>query len=288
MRKICLLCVLMLTPWVSAQVSPTTKPSTPVPANVTAYKDLIYRTGGDASQSLDLFVPKGVTNPPLVVFIHGGGWHTGSKDRFPAMFLTRHGFAVASINYRLVPNAIFPAQISDCRAAIRFLRKNAEKYGFDGSRIGGWGNSAGGHLVALLGTGADTKELDADNKDTDGSCALQAVVDFFGPTEFLIRPTTGSQIGLFGGKPTDKKALATLASPIQHIHDKVPPFLIMHGDADKTVPIEQSQLLADALKAKGLTVTFETVPDGGHGFPPAVYDEKVRTFFQTHLGKKSK
>ncbi len=291
MRLLICTFVLVLTQWVSAQAgpttAPTTRPTTPVPADVTAHRDIVYVAGGGARQSLDLFIPNGVTKPPLVVFIHGGGWRGGSKERLPAMFLTQHGFAVASINYRLVPNALFPAQISDCRAAIRFLRKNAEKYGFDADRIGGWGTSAGGHLVALLGTGAENKELDGDNKETEGSCALQAVVDFFGPTQFPMRPNDAT-IRLFGGTATEKKELMKLASPITHVHAKVPPFLIMHGDADKTVPIEQSQLLADALKAAGNNVTFVTVPGGGHGFGTAVYQEKVRTFFQTHLGNKAK
>src|SRR5204863_10043821 len=110
--------------------------------------------------SLDLYVPKSERPLPLVIWIHGGGWQAGNKANPPLLGLTQKGFAVASINYRFSQHAVYPAQIQDCKAAVRFLRKNADKYHLDPDHFGAWGASAGGHLVALLGTSGDAKDLE--------------------------------------------------------------------------------------------------------------------------------
>ncbi len=264
-----------------------------VPANVKASRDVVYVKGGGASQSLDVFVPNESKNPPLIVFIHGGGWVGGSKDKNPAMQFTRSRFAVASINYRLSGEAIFPAQIADCRAAIRYLRSHANEYGYDGDKIGVWGTSAGGHLVALLGTGAEVRELDGDNKDTSISCAVQAVADFFGPTDLLAVknfPSSIKHVGpsspeskLLGGPATERKELAALANPITHIGKNIPPFLIMHGDKDPLVPLNQSELLRDALKKAGADFEFNAVAGAGHGFGGPKIDDKLLSFFNKTL-----
>ena len=115
-------------------------------------RELAYVTNGHDRQKLDLYLPKNPTNAPLIVWVHGGAWRSGSKERTPAQIFVEEGYAVASINYRLSQHAVFPAQIEDCKAAIRWLRVHAKEHGYNPDRIAAWGSSAGGHLVALLGT----------------------------------------------------------------------------------------------------------------------------------------
>ena len=138
------------------------RPAAPkLPAGVKVLRDLQYVDGGHERNRLDLYLPeKAEGQLPLVVWIHGGAWQAGSKDGCPAVYLTAKGYAVASINYHLSQHAVFPAQIEDCKAAIRWLRANAAKYHLDADHIGVWGASAGGHLVAMLGTTGNVKELE--------------------------------------------------------------------------------------------------------------------------------
>jgi acetyl esterase/lipase len=137
-----------------------------VPEGVEAARDIEYARPDGTPLLLDLYVPKDARNPlPLVVWIHGGAWRAGSKDRCPAIRVTKRGYVVASVNYRLSQQAIFPAQIEDCKAAIRWLRANAAKYHVDSERIGVWGSSAGGHLVALLGTSGNVEDLEGSALD---------------------------------------------------------------------------------------------------------------------------
>jgi acetyl esterase/lipase len=130
-----------------------------VPLGVKAMRDVAYARIDGKPLLLDLYLPVKAARPmPVIVFIHGGAWRTGSKERCPAIVMTAQGFAVASIDYRLTDEAVFPAQIYDCKGAIRWVRAHAKEYGLDPDRIGVWGNSAGGHLVALLGTSGGAKE----------------------------------------------------------------------------------------------------------------------------------
>src|SRR5215831_1552080 len=150
-------------------------------------RDISYAPDGDSSQRLDLYLPeKGHDKPlPLLVWVHGGGWLGGSKKENPGMRFTASGeYASASVEYRFSNKAIFPAQIQDCQAAIRFLRANAKKYNFDPDHIGVWGASAGGHLVSLLGTGGGSKTFPEIGQNLDQSDRVQAVIDIFGPTDF--------------------------------------------------------------------------------------------------------
>ena len=164
-----------------------TKALVAVAATVTMYaaeyKDLIYASTQQKQLALDLYIPDGAPKRPLVVWIHGGAWRAGSRAKPPALYLTAQGYAVASISYRFSQEAVFPAQIHDCKAAIRWLRANALKYGYDATRIGVWGASAGGHLAALLGTSGGVKGLEGDLGNARESSTVQAVVDFFGPTD---------------------------------------------------------------------------------------------------------
>lgn len=273
-----------------------------VPEGVKAERDLDYAGSGNRQQMLDLYLPEDATGPlPLVVWIHGGGWRSGSKANCPALPLTKRGYAVASLNYRLTDEAHFPAQIEDCRAAIRWLKANAKKYQIDPDRIGVWGASAGGHLVALLGTSADVKGWDGVGGHTDQSASVKAVCDYFGPVDFLHnynpdRATKAdSPVGrLLGGPLKDKQDAARKASPLTYIARDNPPFLIVHGDQDPLVPLKQSELLLAALNKAGVPATLVKVKNGKHGAfgpdcepSPDVIRDTVFGFFDKYLRSPS-
>ena len=157
-------------------------------SDVVCRRNLSYVTHGRPSQTLDLYVPRKAREIPLIVWIHGGAFLFGSKEGFPVepvpLHLLLDGYAVASINYRLSPEALFPAQLEDCKAAIRWLRAQAEEFGLDPNRIGVWGASAGGYLAALLGTAGAIRDFEV-GENLNYSSRVQAVCDFFGPTDFL-------------------------------------------------------------------------------------------------------
>ncbi|WP_206028464.1 alpha/beta hydrolase [Thalassoroseus pseudoceratinae] len=263
--------------------------------NVQIDRDLEYVKNGHERHRLDIYRRKNVDQPqPLVVWIHGGAWLAGSKasGRRMLQFL-KHDYAVASINYRLSHHAIFPAQIEDCKAAIRYLRANAKKFNIDPNRIGVAGASAGGHLVALLGTSGDAKELEGDGGNAEQSSHVQAVVDLFGPTD--LTQMGGShdnpnspEAKLIGGPVQEKKAEAAKANPINYITKDDPPFQILHGDKDRVVPHSQSELLTAALKKAGVPVTFHTLAGAGHGgrqFESPETFQRILEFFDQHLKK---
>jgi acetyl esterase/lipase len=256
------------------------------------HRDLEYTPGGHARNKLDLYLPAKADHPlPIIVWIHGGAWLAGSKEGCPAVPLVTKGYAVASINYRLSQHAVFPAQIEDCKAAIRWLRANAKQYNLDAQHIGVWGASAGGHLVALLGTSGDVKELEGNGGNLDQSSRVQCVVDWFGPTDFTKMggshdDANSPEAKLIGGPVQEKKDVAARANPITYITKDDPPFLIMHGEDDKVVPIGQSELLDEALRKAGVESTFIRIPENGHGGPGFVNPEnrkKIEEFLGKHL-----
>ncbi|WP_414660978.1 alpha/beta hydrolase fold domain-containing protein [Horticoccus sp. 23ND18S-11] len=268
----------------------------PLPPGVRVLRDVPYVKNGHERQQLDLYLPAGGKNLPLVVWIHGGGWQNGSKDRTPAQSLLTRGYAVASINYRLSSHAVFPAQLEDCKAAIRWLRTHAREHGFDPDRIGVWGSSAGGHLVALLGVTGDVKEFDR-GENAGVSSRVQAVVDFFGPADLLTmgaQSAANSRINhdapdspeakLIGGALQENKAQARRASPITYVSKDDAPMLIVHGDADPLVPLAQSETFLVALKAAGVDASLYVVKGGGHGgFRDPEVDVRVRAFLDRVL-----
>lgn len=265
-----------------------------LPAGVKALRDVAYVEKGHERQKLDLYLPEKADGPlPVVVWVHGGAWQQGSKDRCPAMRFAPNGYAVASINYRLSQHAPFPAQIEDCKAAIRWLRANAKEYKLDPDHIGVWGASAGGHLVALLGCTCDCKELEGKLGNNEQSCKVQCVCDWFGPTDFrpLIENSTGATgvvEKLLGGPIKDNADKAKLASPITHVTKDDAPILIMHGDKDPLVPISQSESFTAALKKAGVDVTFQTLPGAAHGggaFNSPETMKVIEDFFDKHLKK---
>ena len=251
-------------------------------AGIKAERDIPYVTNGHRNQVLDVYLPEQPSEKPLplLIWIHGGAWMGGSQANPPVLFLVHKGFAVASIQYRFSKDAIWPAQSYDCKAAIRFLRANAAKYNFDPERFAVGGDSAGGHLAAFIGTSGDVKEMEGDLGNTNVSSRVQAVVDWFGPTDLTLM---GEQAGastiikhndanspeslLLGGPVQGKKELAKTANPLTYVDKSDPPFLIMHGDKDQLVPHEQSVILAKALIDAGVEVTMKTIPGAAHEDP---------------------
>jgi acetyl esterase/lipase len=283
--------------WVTA-VDSQERPKRPAPPGpppgVKVLRDLAYVEGGHERNRLDLFLPEKTEAPlPLLVWIHGGAWRAGSKEGCPAVSFTTKGYAVASINYRFSQHALFPAQIEDCKAAIRWLRANAKKYNLDAGRIGVWGASAGGHLVALLGTTGGVKELEGSGGNLDQSSRVQCVVDWFGPTDLSTMGEQGDRADspvaqLIGGPAPDNKEKARQGSPLTYVGKYAAPFLIMHGDQDKVVPLAQSERLAAALKQAGAEVVLQVVKGNGHGGPGFTSPENrklIEDFFAKHLGK---
>ena len=254
-------------------------------------KDVRY--GPHERNKLDITVPKSDKPLPLVIWVHGGGWEAGDKAFNPGVLLLARGYAVASINYRYSKQAVFPAQLHDSKAAVRFLRDNAKKYNLDANAFGVWGASAGGHLVALLGTTGDVPDLEGDSK-TKTSSKVQAVCDWFGPTDLVkLSPMSAASspiTKLLGGSTTDKADLAALANPITHITKNDAPFLTFHGDGDKLVPVSQSELLDAALKKAGVEselIVLKGADHGGREFQAQVGNaenrKKLVAFFDRHL-----
>ena len=259
-------------------------------------QDLEYARVGETSLKLDLYIPqheRGVLLP-LVVWVHGGAWISGTKANPRAARELGDRYIVASIDYRLSQEAAFPAQIHDCKAAIRWLRANADEYDIDPDRIGAWGASAGGHLVALLGTSGGVEALEGNVGDhLDCSSAVQAVCDFYGPTDleelamldqtYKIAPSKNPLYLLFGGSLSENLDLVRQANPITHVSSDDPPFLIMHGEEDLLVPLSQSELLDSALREARVESTLHVIEGYEHGgFPPETYEE-VRRFFDKHF-----
>ena len=276
---------------VLAATAPLAAQSKPrLPEGTRVERDLAY--GPHERNKLDVYVPPGDGPFPLVIWVHGGGWQNGSKDGGnPAVPLLRRGYAVASINYRLSHHAVFPAQIRDCQAAVRFLRTNAKKFNVDPARFGAWGASAGGHLVALLGTASDCAEFGGYGVIKDGDDRVQAVCDWFGPTDLarLSPPAVKDNpvAKLLGGDTGTKKDLAAKANPITHVTKDDAPVLILHGDEDRLVPVSQSELFRDALKKAGVECELIVVPGVGHSAQVAAGGnaEKIAAFFDKHLKK---
>ncbi|MCA9043249.1 MAG: serine hydrolase [Planctomycetaceae bacterium] len=268
-------------------------------AETRVIKDVEYASVDGNSLKLDLYLPA-ADNPPLVVWIHGGGWRNGSKDRCPVTWLTGHNYAVASISYRLTDKAVFPAQIHDCKGAVRWLRAHAKEYGYSAKNLAVAGSSAGGHLATLLGTTSDVKELEGNvGGNADCSSRVDAIVDFFGPVDFIQRtksqPNKTTEEGspvrlLLGGPANEKVELARLASPAFHVTKDDPPVLIFHGSKDNTVLMAQSERLVSACTEAGVPVTLnvlEGLGHGGNGFFDGENQTKLVAFLDEHLKKNA-
>ncbi|MEZ6122319.1 MAG: alpha/beta hydrolase [Planctomycetaceae bacterium] len=253
-------------------------------AGVTEHADVAFADVDGHTLLLDLFVPDAdgdsegqKIKPPLLVWIHGGGWRSGNRKNAPLKPLTEHGYAVASISYRLTDRALFPAQIHDCKAAVRWLRANADQYGYDPSRIAVGGSSAGGHLALLLAVSANVPELEGDvGGNCDQSSAVQAVVDFYGPSDFELRgktqpdrayTTKAGSFALLGGLRDGKitPEAERFASPSTYVSSNDPPLLIFHGTKDQKVLLDQSERMVSLYRQSGISVRLITIEGAGHG-----------------------
>ena len=262
-------------------------------------RDLVYKRINGRALRLDLYCPQNASSPsPVILWIHAGGWSHGRKEQhIPVISFLSDGYAVASIELRLSGEAPFPAQIEDCKAAVRWLRANAAKYNLDADRIGAGGHSGGGHLSALLGTSGGVQELEGSGDNMSYSSRVQAVCDVSGPSDLLrlyhdasdastgTRPQVVAYIdALLGGPAEQNKTKAMAASPITYVSKDDPPFLIIHGKKDFSVPASQGELLAAALKAAGVETTLE-ITSQGHTVRGERILPIVKAFFDKYLKK---
>ena len=236
---------------------------------------------------LDVWVPATPAPPPLVVWIHGGGWMFGDRRYLPETLRPNQlfeesvaaGLAVATIDYRHALETHFPAQLHDAKAAIRYLRAHAEVLGLDATKIGVWGESAGGHLAALVGLTGQHAELEGAIGVLRQSSAVDVVVDWYGPADLALQPREGSSPEIAAKLPpemltppeellaggNDEHTLA-IASPISYVTPAAPPFLLIHGTADTVVPYVQSEVLTQALANAGVSVQLVPIDDADHIF----------------------
>lgn len=261
-----------------------------IPEGVEVVRDLEYGQVKDVALKLDLYRPtaRPASAMPLVIWVHGGGWKTGTKANCPVAWLAAKGYAVASLDFRLLPEHPWPAQIDDPVAALRWLRKEAGKYGYDAERTAAIGGSSGGHVVALWGT----LSLPPGDK-------VKAVVDWYGPTDLLTMPPNvlsekrgraelakANGALLLGGIVMDQPEKAKAVSALHQVSKDDVPFLIMHGTADTSVPVDQSERLHAALKAAGVESTLKLLPGAGHGgkeFDSPESRAVIQGFLDKHL-----
>lgn len=247
-------------------------------------QDIVYGTGGGEPLMLDLAMPKNLTKAvPGLIFIHGGGWQGGSRRSFDgrARDAAQKGYVAVSIGYRFAPKHRFPAQVEDCKCAVRWLRANAEKYHVDPNRIGVVGESAGAHLALMLGTMGKGDGLEGEGGQPEASSRVQAVVSFCGPTNLLAEvPTISKPIlaNFLGGPVQEKADSAKAASPITYVTADDPPTLFIQGTKDPLVPHGQAVEMAEALTKVGVPGRVELLIGEGHAWPK----ENERVMRVTH------
>jgi acetyl esterase/lipase len=265
--------------------------------DVNIVRDVVYKHVNGRDLRLDIYSPKSITHPlPVLLWIFGNRWSRGSKNHPPPLYLISRGYIVISIDYRLSGEAPFPAAIEDCKAAVRWIRANAAAYHFDPDHIGAWGHSAGGHLAALLGTSGGVAELEGTGDNATFSSRVQAVCDMSGPSDILqfYETISNSNDGMarrdrssieqfLGGSVEQNRAKAIAASPTTYVSKDDPPFLIIHGEEDMTIPVNQSEVLASKLKAADVQVTL-IMPEGrGHGVGGRSFAPEITSFFDKNL-----
>ena len=239
-------------------------------------RDVTFARVGEQRLRLDLHLPpKSRTAQGLIVWVHGGAWRRGDKGDVPMAFVDR-GIATASVDFRQSTEAHFPAMIHDIKAAIRFLRARAPEYGYRTDRIAIAGSSSGAHLAALVGVTNGQGDLEGTlGSDLDRSSNVQAIVSYYGASNLTTILAQSTPYGLsvrrpaleslLGALPDQARELATLASPVMHVDRSDPPLLLLHGDQDPQMPINQSHELAGAYEKFGLDVSFDVVHGAAHG-----------------------
>jgi len=272
-------------------------------AEVIVEENITYGKGGDSDLKLDLVRPDGDGPFPAIVFIHGGGWYQGNRQGYRGQMTeaAKRGYVAATISYRLmkfdeakketataVP--IFPTQIHDAKAAIRWLRANSDRYHVDPNRIGVTGGSAGGHLSLLVGLTDSKSDLEGDGGNSDQSSRVQAVVNVYGPTDMAACHKTSSVAWIFrlfmGGTPEEAVETYRAASPVTYVSKDDPPVLTLHGDRDALVPIAQATTLDDKMKAAGASHKLMIFEGAGHGFGGEHGKQAMDatwSFFEQHL-----
>ena len=239
-------------------------------------KDVVFAKTKAKDLKMDIYTPSGnKVNRPALMWIHGGGWKRGDRSNCILKWLTQHGFVVASISYRFSHEAKFPAQIHDCKAALRFLKANADKYGIDKTKIAVGGASAGGHLAALMATTSGDKYFDGKLGDYPNQITdTPAVIDFYGATDFLLRSKVqpdktdkkgGVVFELLGAAVSENKELARKSSAAYQVSANSAPLLIFHGDEDKVVLLPQSERIHQVYQSFDLISELHVLKGAGHG-----------------------
>ncbi len=272
------------------------------------WRDVVFAAEvGYRFLTLDVTLPKGTGPFPLVIYIHGGAWLAGDPTVTNPTYrkldfinkLLDAGYAVSRISYRFTSEGIFPMQLHDCKAAVRFLRANAAQFNVEANRFAAMGDSAGGHLASMVGLTGDLADLEGEVGKAKASSAVQAVVNWFGPAELLtmqsqridqdwssVDDPKSPESRLIGGAVQENRQAAIAASTVTYVHPKAPPFLIQHGTADRLAPHAQSVALTNALKKVGCDVTLLTIEGADHcfwGVAPDGIVEDVILFLKTKL-----
>ena len=290
MKLLWLPCLLLVSCSVTRPVEDEPQPGpSPQPTPVATTKgvetiaDLKFAQPGGVELLMDLHLPHGIDNPPLVMVIHGGGWKAGDRKSSKLDWITREGYALANIEYRMSQEAVFPAQIHDCKGALRWLRAHQEEYGYDASRVVALGLSAGGHLACLMGTSSGNQTLEGNTAGhLDESSKIQGVINYFGPSDFIQRSKSQPDITdnpngivyqLLGGSVSSNPDAGDA------------PMLILHGDQDRQVLPDQARRLLEVCREKQLDAHLHIENGKGHGWNQPTRNEKklVLGFLEKHL-----
>jgi acetyl esterase/lipase len=273
------------------------------PGGPVLLRDIEYACVEGTSLKLDLHLPRAHTRlrAPLIVWVHGGAWRSGSKNEMPLEALLADGYAIASVDYRLSPTASFPAQVHDIKAAVRFLREHGATWNLPAAKIVVAGNSAGGHLAALTGVSNGHRELEGSvGESSPQSSAVQGIISFYGASNLTTILDQSTPHGLkvripaldllLGAAPKDAPALARLASPVFLVDAHDPPLLLFHGDQDPQMPINQSHELCGAYEKVRAPVEFVVVHGAAHGGPQFYDGERmamVRKFLEHYFSQQA-
>lgn len=260
-------------------------------------RDIEYARAEDLALKLDLHLPAGKLQSPLIVWVHGGAWRAGSKKDMPLGRLVSEGYAIASVDYRLSTQARFPAQIHDLKAAIRFLRGHGNQWHLPARKILVIGDSAGGHLASLVGVSGGLSVLEGEiGEDRNQSSTVQGIISMSGGANLttILKQSTPTALNmrvpalelLLGGQPDVVPGLARLASPVFHVDRNDPPLLLLHGDQDLQMPVNQALELYGAYRKARAPVLLEIVHGAGHSGAMFYDDERLaimRKFIRRHF-----